>query len=532
MPDTVVVAQRPDAIPSLSLALEDPAATEIVLEPGVYVEHVVVGPRERPLRIRSETGRAEDVTISFGLHQGARDETGMPFGQRCATLTIEADDVTLEDLTVVNTFDKREHPDWPETQALALRTLGDRVRVERCRLLARQDTVLLDAPSWAAVRRVHLRDCEIEGDVDFLYGRATALIEGGIIRSNAPGYLVAPSTALENPRGFLIVGARLEATPDVPAGSVRLGRPWHPGGKPDAVGQAIFSRCVLGAHIAADPWDEMGGFPWQEARFAEFASTGPGASGRGPQLAEEPDAASWLDDPTPAPSLRPTDASSDRPTTGAATPPRLVVLSDSTASPYPPERAPREGWGMRLGEETGAEVLNRAISGESTRSFIESGALESVLEELAPGDVVLVGFGHNDPKPDHRFADVVSAHPANLRRFLVGIRARGARPVLLTPIERRAFADGRLVPTHGGYPQSVRRLAVREGVPLIDLSILTGRLWEADGEEGSKASFLHLEPGAWPGYPDGEADDTHLSALGASRVAALVADGLRDLGLL
>lgn len=94
MPDTVVVAQRSDAIPSLSLALEDPAVREIVLEPGVYVEHVVIGPREAPpLLIRSATGRAEDVTLSFGLHQGARDETGMPFGQRCATLTIEADDV-------------------------------------------------------------------------------------------------------------------------------------------------------------------------------------------------------------------------------------------------------------------------------------------------------------------------------------------------------------------------------------------------------------------------------------------------------
>ncbi len=94
MPDTVVVAQRSDAIPSLSLALEDPAVREIVLEPGGIrraCRHRPAG--GAPLLIRSATGRAEDVTLSFGLHQGARDETGMPFGQRCATLTIEADDV-------------------------------------------------------------------------------------------------------------------------------------------------------------------------------------------------------------------------------------------------------------------------------------------------------------------------------------------------------------------------------------------------------------------------------------------------------
>ena len=145
---------------------------------------------------------------------------------------------------------------------------------------------------------------------------------------------------------------------------------------------------------------------------------------------------------------------------------------------------------------------------------------------------MLIAFGHNDPKDDERFADVHLAYPAALRRMLVGARARGGIPVLLTSIERRRFEDGHAVPTHGGYPQAVRALAAEEDVPLIDLSHLTLEMWEADGEERSKETFLWLEPGQWPGFPDGERDDTHLSTAGATRVAKLVTTGLRELGLL
>ncbi|HEX7350439.1 pectinesterase family protein, partial [Brachybacterium sp.] len=288
---TALVGRRAGTLPSLSLALEDPAVREIVIEPGEYVEQVVIAPRESELLIRSATGRAEDVRIVFGLHQGARDRTGLPFVQDCATLTIDADHVTVRDLTVANSFDKRLHPEWPDTQAIALRTRGDRILMERCHLLGRQDTVLLDAPGWASVRRAHLRDCLIEGDVDFLYGRATALIEGGEIRSVGPGFLLAPSTARENPRGLLVHGARLTAADGVPAGSVRLGRPWHPGGKPDAIGQGIVSSCVVGPHVAVDPWSGMGGFDWEDARLAEHGDDWGERESRGPQLAAAPDPA-------------------------------------------------------------------------------------------------------------------------------------------------------------------------------------------------------------------------------------------------
>jgi hypothetical protein len=86
MPHALEVGNAADLLPSLALALEDESATEIVIHPGTYVEHIVIAPRRAPLVIRSATDDPADVVISFGLRQGDRDRTGMPFVQECATL--------------------------------------------------------------------------------------------------------------------------------------------------------------------------------------------------------------------------------------------------------------------------------------------------------------------------------------------------------------------------------------------------------------------------------------------------------------
>jgi lysophospholipase L1-like esterase len=205
---------------------------------------------------------------------------------------------------------------------------------------------------------------------------------------------------------------------------------------------------------------------------------------------------------------------------------RVVIAGDSTASDYPPDRAPRTGWGQALAMRGGFDVRNHARSGASTRSFIAAGLLDAALADLAEGELLLVCFGHNDAKADERYSDPWTEFPSHLRRFVVGARDRGATPVLLTPVERRHFVRARLQPTHGAYPARVRAVAREEDVALIDLTRGTAALWQSQGIEQSKASFLWLEPGEWPGYPDGEQDDTHLSSSGARLVADLVATHL------
>jgi pectin methylesterase-like acyl-CoA thioesterase len=98
--------------------------------------------------------------------------------------------------------------------------------------------------------------------------------------------VTAASTDIGNPYGFLFY--RCTLTSPAPARSVYLGRPWHPSGDPNAVGQVLFRESTLGAHIKDAPWTDMSGFSWKNARFSEYHDSGPGASvnGNRPQLTD------------------------------------------------------------------------------------------------------------------------------------------------------------------------------------------------------------------------------------------------------
>jgi lysophospholipase L1-like esterase len=109
------------------------------------------------------------------------------------------------------------------------------------------------------------------------------------------------------------------------------------------------------------------------------------------------------------------------------------------------------------------------------------------------------------------------------------VRAAGATPVLLTPVARRRFVDGRIVDTHGAYDDAVRALAASAGAPLIDLGADSMALVSSAGEEGSKRLFLHLAAQDVVAYPQGVQDDTHFSEAGARAVARLVAMRLATL---
>lgn len=214
-------------------------------------------------------------------------------------------------------------------------------------------------------------------------------------------------------------------------------------------------------------------------------------------------------------------------------PRRVFIAGDSTASDYGPERAPREGWGMRLQallDPVVWEVRNHARSGRSARSFIEEGWLDGIDRDLRAGDVLLIQFGHNDEKREDpsRYDEPVEAFPAWLMRYVALARTHGATPILITPVARRKFdAQGRPLDTHGAYAASVRALAVREHVGLIDLDA-SSRAWlGALGDGPSRAYFMHVPERRSPDQP--QADDTHFRDRGAEVVACLVVTGWRAL---
>ncbi len=208
------------------------------------------------------------------------------------------------------------------------------------------------------------------------------------------------------------------------------------------------------------------------------------------------------------------------------------ILGDSTVENG---SAPFFGWGGQLAMflPGGFCVYNRAVSGRSTKSFLDEGRFAPVERAMRPGDLLLVQFGHNDEKPDEaRRTDPDTTYPGNLLRFVSAARGKGALPVLITPVARRHFQpDGSLPYTHGAYPDAVRALAVREGVPLIDLKRITRQWLLALGPREAAAYFVQLSPGEHPDHPDGLCDLTHYNLRGARAVAEMVAGEMRRLGL-
>ncbi len=216
----------------------------------------------------------------------------------------------------------------------------------------------------------------------------------------------------------------------------------------------------------------------------------------------------------------------------AAEPPRILLAGDSTMADKPLD-LPERGWGMALGGffQGDAVVQNHAMNGRSTRSFIDEGRWAKLLAETRAGDFVIIQFGHNDEKVEDpkRGTDPKTTFPENLRRFVRDVRAKGASPLLATPVCRRKFdRNGQLAMTHGAYPDAIRGVAAEEKVPLLELELATAAWLRATGDEPSRRFFMWIEPGKFARYPDGLKDDTHFVEAGAKHVASLAAAQIRE----
>jgi lysophospholipase L1-like esterase len=200
----------------------------------------------------------------------------------------------------------------------------------------------------------------------------------------------------------------------------------------------------------------------------------------------------------------------------------VFIAGDTTAAQKYADAAPETGWGMAFPFFlcSGLAVANHAVNGRSSKSFIDEGRLDVVLEAIRPGDLLIIQFGHNDSKvaDPTRYTEPWSTYQDYLRQYIDGARARGARPVLATSVERRKFdAGGNAVPTHGDYPAAMTALAEEEGVALLDIQALSIALWQRLGVEETKKYF---------NWTATEQDNTHFNPPGAIAVARLVVSEL------
>lgn len=207
---------------------------------------------------------------------------------------------------------------------------------------------------------------------------------------------------------------------------------------------------------------------------------------------------------------------------------RVILVGDSTM-------APRTGYGDALCGmlQPAVTCVNLARGGRSSASFRAEGLWDRTMELLAPGGRtmstwVLIQFGHNDqPGKPGRSTDLATEFPANMERFVAEVKAAGAVPVLVTPLTRRIFRDGKLHNDLAPWAETVRKVAAASRVPLIDLNADSAAAVAAMG--APEADTLAQAPPAGKSGPEPAAnaaikfDYTHLGEKGADFFARMVA---------
>lgn len=238
-----------DAVDSLSGS--DSALVQIA--PGVYKEKLQIANRSF-ITFCGES--AETTVLTYDLNNEAAGGTSAS-----ASTTIDADDFSAVNITFENS-----RP-IGSGQAVAILLRGERQQFLDCRFISFQDTLYVHHGTQ------YFRNCYVQGTVDYVFGGSAAVLEDCTMYNAGGGSAVtAPNTDLSQPYGIVFFRGELTAARDLGADSVALGRPWGPDGA------ATFIDTVLGAHVKKVGWVEMSGNSPSNARFAEYHTTGPGAS--------------------------------------------------------------------------------------------------------------------------------------------------------------------------------------------------------------------------------------------------------------
>ena len=201
--------------------------------------------------------------------------------------------------------------------------------------------------------------------------------------------------------------------------------------------------------------------------------------------------------------------------------PTLFLLGDSTVCDQSKE--PYNSWGQMLTRWFTPElaVANHGESGETYRDSIGRRRLDKILSVLRPGDCVMMQFGHNDQKQiAAKTGGPFTTYQAELKRHVDGIRARGGIPIVVSPMERRAFeADGKVRGSLQEYADAARQAARDLGVAFIDLNAMSKALYAALGPERSAAAFA---------APGGKVDNTHHNNYGSYELARCIVQAIHE----
>lgn len=223
--------------------------------------------------------------------------------------------------------------------------------------------------------------------------------------------------------------------------------------------------------------------------------------------------------------------------------PTLYIIGDSTVRNGDGSgKNGQWGWGTLVHQyfdTSKLTIANHAIGGRSSRTFINEGRWDKILETLQAGDYVLIQFGHNDGgplddtarargsikgigeeskeiyNPIRKQQEVVYTYGHYLRKYIKDAKAKGAIAIVCSPIPRDNWKEGKVNRSNNDYGKWAKEIAESEGVPFVDLNNLIADKYEEMGAEKAKPLFY--------------GDHTHTSKEGAEINAAVVASGVKNL---
>lgn len=249
--------------------------------------------------------------------------------------------------------------------------------------------------------------------------------------------------------------------------------------------------------------------------------------------------------------------------------PSLILIGDSTIrNGHGRGDQNQWGWGAPIADlfdPARINVVNRAIGGLSSHSYISEGHWDLALEIIKRGDFVLIQWGHNDgginlpgapPIPDQglppgiappplpagtpprgpnvrgsmpgvgeetynvadpRTGEMVTVHTYGwyLRKYIADVKAKGAAPIICSLVPRKIWVDGHIRRNTDTYRGWAQQVAKQEHVGFVDLNEIIARRYDALGPQAVDGLF---------GDPH-----THTNWAGAVVNAEAVVAGLRDL---
>jgi VCBS repeat-containing protein len=247
-----------------AIAANNTTRQTITIKPGTYREIVTIPSNKPFITLKGGGDTNDDVVIVNN-----RSSAGGYGTSGSATFFANGKEFNATNLTISNDYGEG-------SQAVAANLNADKLVFDNVRFLGAQDTLLVNSG------RSYVKGGYVEGTVDFIFGGGTAVFNGTKVheKRTSGGPITAARTDAANPYGFLFYKCAITGATN---NTTQLGRPWGP------AAQVLFRESSLSATMrTAQPWTDMSGNVWQNARFLEYKNTGPGAgtNGNRPQLSD------------------------------------------------------------------------------------------------------------------------------------------------------------------------------------------------------------------------------------------------------